>query len=250
MTDLPETGVRTPGATTDFTPELQVVIARVRDEVADLHGELARYGLVTWATGSVSARVPGADLFVVKPGGVAADDLGPENLILCDLDGRVIPDTPGSERKPVSDAAAHAHVYRNLPGAGGIVHTLSPYATAWSARGEAIPCVITAMADEFGGDIPVGPSALADDEALGAGIVATLDGHRSRAVLMREHGPFTVGADAADAVKAAVMLEDVARAVHLSRQLGEPARLPADAVDALFARYQNVYGQPSRRAEP
>jgi len=124
-----------------------------------------------------------------------------------------------------------------------VVHTHSTYATAWAARGEPIPCVLTMVADEFGGDVPVGPFALIGDDAIGRGIVDTLRHSRSRAVLMAGHGPFTIGRDPRDAVKAAVMLEDVARTVHVARQLGAPAALPPTAVDALFARYQNVYGQ-------
>jgi L-ribulose-5-phosphate 4-epimerase len=239
----------TPGASTAFTPELQVTIARVREEVSDLHAELVRYGLVVWTGGNVSARVPGADLFVIKPSGVAYDDLAPANMILCDLDGAIIPDTPGADRAPSSDTAAHAHVYRNMPEVGGVVHTHSPYATAWAARGEPIPCVLTAIADEFGGEIPVGPFAVIGDASIGEGIVATLTGHRSRAVLMQGHGPFTIGSDARDAVKAAVMVEDAARTVHLARQLGEVAPLPTDTIDGLFARYQNVYGQHPEREQ-
>ncbi len=228
----------------DFSPEVQVAIARVRDEIAALHSELTRYALVVWTGGNVSARVPGADLFVIKPSGVSYDDLSPENQILCDLDGNVIPNTPGWERSPSSDTAAHAYVYRNMPEVGGVVHTHSAYATAWAARGEEIPCVITAMADEFGGPIPVGPFAIIGDDSIGRGIVATLTGHRSRAVLMQNHGPFTIGTDARDAVKAAVMVEDVARTVHIAREGGPLIPIPQDAIDALFARYQNVYGQP------
>jgi L-ribulose-5-phosphate 4-epimerase len=226
-----------------LTAELEERVARVRREVADLHAELVRYGLVVWTAGNVSGRVPGTDLFVIKPSGVSYDDLAPENQILCDLDGRPVPGTPGAERSPSSDTAAHAYVYRHLPEVGGVVHTHSPYATAWAARGEPIPCVLTAMADEFGGEIPVGPFAIIGDDSIGRGIVETLSGHRSRAVLMLNHGPFTVGKDARDAVKAAAMLEDVARTVHLSRQLGEPLPLEPAHVDSLFDRYQNVYGQ-------
>ncbi|MEX5237477.1 L-ribulose-5-phosphate 4-epimerase [Kocuria arenosa] len=226
-----------------LTPELEERVARVRREVADLHAELVRYGLVVWTAGNVSGRVPGTDLFVIKPSGVSYDDLAPENQILCDLDGRPVPGTPGAERSPSSDTAAHAYVYRHLPEVGGVVHTHSPYATAWAARGEPIPCVLTAMADEFGGEIPVGPFAIIGDDSIGRGIVETLSGHRSRAVLMLNHGPFTVGKDARDAVKAAAMLEDVARTVHLSRQLGEPLPIEPAHVDSLFDRYQNVYGQ-------
>jgi L-ribulose-5-phosphate 4-epimerase len=226
-----------------LSPEVQVAVARVRDEVAALHAELVRYGLVVWTGGNVSGRVPGADLFVIKPSGVDYDDLDPSSMILCTLDGDVVPDTPGSDRSPSSDTAAHAYVYRHLPEVGGVVHTHSTYATAWAARAEPIPCVLTAMADEFGGEIPVGPFAIIGDDSFGRGIVETLAGHRSRAVLMQNHGPFTIGADARDAVKAAVMLEDVARTVHIARQGGELVAIAPEAIDALFDRYQNVYGQ-------
>lgn len=233
-----------------FTPEVEVAIARTREEVAGLHAELVRNDLVAWTSGNVSGRVPGADAFVIKPSGVAYDDLAPENMIVCDLYGAVIPDTPGSEREPSSDTAAHAYVYRNMPHVGGVVHTHSTYATAWAARGEAIPCVITAIADEFGGDIPVGPFAIIGDDSIGRGIVETLSGHRSRAVLMQNHGPFTIGKDPRDAVKAAVMVEDVARTVQAARQGGAAVAIPQDAIDALFNRYQNVYGQAAQGAMP
>ena len=218
-------------------------IAALRAALVKQHATLVRYGLVVWTGGNVSARVSGEDRFLIKPSGVDYDDLSADDMILCDLDGNVIEGTPGSDRSPSSDTAAHAYVYRNMPDVGGVVHTHSTYATAWAARGEEIPCVITAMADEFGGPIPVGPFAIIGDDSIGRGIVATLDGHRSRAVLMQNHGVFTIGRDARDAVKAAVMCEDVARTVHLARELGMPIPIPQDKIDALFARYQNVYGQ-------
>jgi L-ribulose-5-phosphate 4-epimerase len=230
---------------TTFDPSTEAAIARVRADVAALHGELVRYGLVVWTGGNVSGRVPGADLFVIKPSGVSYDDLAPENMILCDLDGVVVPGTTGSDRSPSSDTAAHAYVYRHMPEVGGVVHTHSTYAVAWAARGEEIPCVITAMADEFGGPIPVGPFAIIGDDSIGRGIVETLTGHRSRAVLMQNHGPFTIGVSARDAVKAAVMVEDVARTVHLARAAGPLIPIPQHAIDSLYARYQNVYGQPA-----
>lgn len=226
-----------------FTPEVEAIIAAVRADVASLHGELVRNGLVVWTGGNVSGRVPGADLFVIKPSGVSYDDLAPENMILCDLDGNVIPGSQGSERSPSSDTAAHAYVYRHMPEVGGVVHTHSTFAVAWAARGEEIPCVITAMADEFGGPIPIGPFAIIGDDSIGRGIVETLTGHRSRAVLMQNHGPFTIGVNAKDAVKAAVMVEDVARTVHCAREAGPVIPIPQDAIDSLYNRYQNVYGQ-------
>jgi L-ribulose-5-phosphate 4-epimerase len=179
------------------------------------------------------------DLVVIKPSGIAYADLTPESMVVCDLDGARV----DGVYLPSSDTSAHCYVYRHMPGVGGVVHTHSGYATAWAALGEAIPCVITAMADEFGGEIPVGPFALIGGDEIGRGIVATLTGHRSPAVLMRNHGVFTIGATPASAVKAAVMCEDAARTVHLARMLGEPKPLPAEQVDALHRRYTTQYGQ-------
>jgi len=221
---------------------IQEAVAATRARVASLHGELVRYGLVIWTGGNVSERVPGTDLFVIKPSGVSSEDLRPENQVVCTLDG-VAADGWGNEHGPSSDTAAHAYVYRNMPEVGGVVHTHSTYGTAWAARAEPIPCVITAMADEFGGPIPVGPFAIIGDDSIGRGIVDTLAGHRSRAVLMQNHGVFTIGKDAKDAVKAAVMCEDVARTVHIAKQGGELVPIAPDDIDRLFDRYQNVYGQ-------
>ncbi|MEV4515981.1 L-ribulose-5-phosphate 4-epimerase [Dactylosporangium sp. NPDC049525] len=216
------------------------MISAIRAEVCELHRELIRWGLVTWTSGNVSARVPGEDLLVIKPSGVSYDDLTPDAMVICDLDGKLVE----GEHAPSSDTEAHAYVYRHMPHVGGVVHTHSPYATAWAARGEPIPCSLTAMADEFGGDIPIGPFALIGSDAIGRGIVETLTGHPSPAVLMLQHGPFTIGATAKAAVKAAVMCEDVARTMHYARQLGTVDRLPEQAVASLHDRYQNVYGQP------
>ena len=144
----------------------------LRREVAELHAELTRNGLVVWTAGNVSARVPGADLMVIKPSGVSYDELTPESMVVTDLDGNARRGRAGA----VSDTAAHAYVYRHMPEVGGVVHTHSTYATAWAARGEPIPCVLTMIADEFGGEIPVGPFALIGDDSIGRGIVDTLRG--------------------------------------------------------------------------
>jgi L-ribulose-5-phosphate 4-epimerase len=222
------------------------VVAALRQQVSDLHQELVRYGLVVWTAGNVSARVPGADLFVIKPSGVDYDRLTPQSMIVCDLDGVVV----AGELSPSSDTAAHAYVYRHMPEVGGVVHTHSTYACAWAARAEPVPCVLTAMADEFGAEIPIGPFALIGDDSIGRGIVETLTGHRSPAVLMKNHGVFTIGRDARAAVKAAVMCEDVARSVHISRQLGAPQPIDQASIDRLYDRYQNVYGQQPTPSTP
>jgi L-ribulose-5-phosphate 4-epimerase len=215
-------------------------VAAIRHEVCALHAELPRNGLVAWTSGNLSARVPDAELMVIKPSGIGYDELTPDAMVVCDLEGVAVEGTLA----PSSDAATHGYVYRHMPHVGGIVHTHSAYATAWAIRGEPIPCVMTAMADEFGGEIPIGPFALIGDEEIGRGVVDTIGAHRSPAVLMRSHGVFTVGDTPRAAIKAAVMCEDAARIVHLARALGPVEPLDQESVDALYDRYQNVYGQP------
>ena len=210
---------------------------KARQQLADLHKQLWNAGLVVWSGGNISQRVE--DGFLIKPSGLDYDKLTPESMILCDLDGNVL----AGQHKPSSDTAAHAYVYREMPEVGGVVHTHSNYACGFAAVGKAIPCILTAIADEFGGDIPVGPFAIIGDDSIGRGIVDTLRGHRSTAVLMRQHGVFSIGKDARSALKSAIMCEDNAKSAAIAMQLGTPERLPQDAIDALFARYQNVYGQ-------
>ena len=223
----------------NYTEEVAKTIARLREELVPLHHELIRWGLVVWTAGNISARVPGADLMVIKPSGVSYDDLTPDKMVITDLEGNLVE----GELSPSSDTFAHAYVYKHMPEVGGVVHTHSTYATAWAARREPIPCVLTMMGDEFGGDIPVGPFALIGDDSIGRGIVETLKGSRSKAVLMASHGVFAIGRDAKSAVKAAAMCEEVAKTVHMARALGTPHPIAQDDIDHLYARYQNVYGQ-------
>ena len=208
-----------------------------RASLVDLHHQLFEAGLVVWSGGNISQRVEGG--FLIKPSGLMYPELTKESMVYCDLEGNVLE----GEFGPSSDTAAHAYVYKSMPEVGGVVHTHSNYACAFAAVNEPIPCILTAIADEFGGDIPVGPFAEIGDDSIGRGIVSTLSGHRSKAVLMAQHGVFTIGKDAKSALKAAVMCEDVAKSAHLAKVLGTPKRLPQEAIDRLFNRYQNVYGQ-------
>lgn len=230
----------------ELSADLQEAVSATRQRVSRLHEELPANDLVVWTAGNVSERVPGADLMVIKPSGVRYHELQPEVMVVCDLDGNKIEDGTPARLVPSSDTAAHAYVYRHMPHVGGVVHTHSTFATAWAARGEAIPCALTMMADEFGGEIPVGPFAIIGDDSIGRGIVETLMDSSSRAVLMRNHGPFTIGKDGTDAVKAAVMCEEVARTIHHARVLGNLAPIPQQAIHSLFERYQHVYGQPGQ----
>lgn len=235
----------------DLDEQTKAAVADTRRRVAALHAELPRWGLVVWTAGNVSERVIvdrgdgpiKTDLFVIKPSGVSYDELTADTMVVCTLDGEKIDDGTPASLTPSSDTAAHAYVYRHRDDVGGVVHTHSPYATAWAARREPIPCALTMMGDEFGGEVPVGPFAIIGDDSIGRGIVETLRDSRSPAVLMANHGPFTIGKDAQAAVKAAVMVEEVARTVAMAQLLGDPVPVAQGAIDSLYARYQNVYGQ-------
>jgi L-ribulose-5-phosphate 4-epimerase len=208
-----------------------------RQTLANLHQQLWNAGLVVWSGGNISQRVEGG--FLIKPSGLLYDELTPESMVYCDLDGNVIE----GNHAPSSDTAAHAYVYRNMSDVGGVVHTHSNFASGFAAAEKEIPCVLTAIADEFGGDIPLGPFAVIGDDSIGRGIVETLSGHRSKAVLMRKHGVFTIGVDGKSALKAAIMCEDAAKSVFIANQISVPKRIEQQLIDSLYSRYQNVYGQ-------
>lgn len=213
------------------------MLESLREQLYRLHLELPKNNLVTWTGGNVSARDPETGLVAIKPSGVRYEELRPEHMVIVDLEGRIVE----GNLKPSSDTASHLYIYRHRPDVGGIVHTHSPYATAFAALGRPIPCVLTAMADEFGGPIPCGGFALIGGEEIGKVVIASIG--RSVACLLKNHGVFTIGKDAEAAVKAAVMTEDVARTVWLALQLGQPEEIAADDVAKLHDRYTHVYGQ-------
>lgn len=216
-----------------------MVDKKIRIRVCDLNIDLEMQGLVRWTAGNVSERLPDGKSFIIKPSGVKYAELQPSMMVVCDLDGNVLE----GDLSPSSDTAAHAYVYKHMKSVNGVVHTHSNYASAWAAGQKPIPCALTAMADEFGGDIPLGPFALIGNDDIGRGIVNTLTGHRSPAVLMKNHGVFTIGKSAEAAVKAAVMCEDVAKTMWIAQSLGKVKRIDQQSIDSLYLRYQNVYGQ-------
>ncbi len=209
----------------------------LREELVRLHAELPRHGLVVWTGGNVSARDPETGLVAIKPSGVRYEDLTADSMVVLDIDGHVVE----GAFHPSSDTASHLYIYRHRPDVNGVVHTHSRYATAFAAVGRPIPVFLTAHADEFGGEIPCGGFALIGDEAIGAEVVRGIG--RSPAILLKNHGVFTIGPTAEAAVKAAVMVEDVAATVWAALQIGTPETLPDDIVDRLHGRYTTSYGQ-------
>jgi L-ribulose-5-phosphate 4-epimerase len=213
------------------------MLDELRAEVCRLHAELPANGLVAWTSGNVSGRDPGTGLVVIKPSGVRYEHLTPENMVVVDSDGKVV----DGRHKPSSDTFAHCYVYRHRPDVNGVVHTHSTFATAWAAVGRPIPPVLTAICDEFGGPIPVGGYAKIGGDEIGQEIVRSIGS--SPAILMKNHGVFTIGRTPEAAVKAAVMVEDVARTVYYALQLGTPDEIPPEEVARAHRRYLEEYGQ-------
>jgi L-ribulose-5-phosphate 4-epimerase len=211
----------------------------LRKTVCELHALLPANELVAWTSGNISGRDAHTNTMIIKPSGLGFGELTPESMVQTDLDAKVL----GGPYKPSSDTATHAYIYRHLPEVGGIVHTHSRYATAFAAVGREIPCFLTAMADEFGGPIPLGGFALIGGEEIGREVVRVLRDHLSPAIIMQNHGVFALGKTPKEAVKAAVMCEDVARTAWLALQLGTPIPLAEDDIAKLHKRYTTVYGQ-------
>jgi len=213
------------------------MLEELKERLVQLHLQLPKSDLVRWTGGNVSERDAETGLVVIKASGIRYEEMRPEHMVVMDMDGRLVE----GDFKPSSDVHSHLFIYRHRPDVGGVVHTHSRYATAFAAVGKPIPCVLTAMADEFGGPIPCGGFALIGDEAIGKIVVETIG--KSPAVLLKNHGVFTIGKDAAAAVKAAVMTEDVAATVWMAMQIGKPDVIPQADVDKLHDRYMHVYGQ-------
>lgn len=216
-----------------------MLLPQLREEVCHLHAELPKNNLVAWTSGNISVRDPATHLVVIKPSGLRFQDLTPASMVVTDLQGKVV----DGDLAPSSDTASHCFIYRHMPAVHGVVHTHSRFASAFAVIGEPIPCLTTAMADEFGGEIPCAGFGLIGGEDIGKLVVDALSGHRSPAALLQNHGVFTIGKTAEAAVKAAVMTEDNAAIVWHARQLGKVIPISKADIDSLYDRYQNVYGQ-------
>lgn len=213
------------------------MLEKLKEELVQLHLELPKNNLVVWTGGNVSARDPEAGWIAIKASGIRYEEMRPEHMVVMDLDGNMIE----GNYKPSSDVHSHLYIYKHRPDVNGVVHTHSAYATAFAAVNKPIPVVLTAIADEFGGPIPCGGFALIGDEAIGKIVIESIG--RSPAVLLKNHGVFTIGKDARSAVKAAVMTEENARTVWLAMQIGVPDEIPQEDVEKLHYRYTRVYGQ-------
>lgn len=213
------------------------MLQKLKIELLELHRELPKNNLVVWTGGNVSARDPKTGLVVIKASGIRYEEMRTQHMVVVDLDGKIVEGV----YKPSSDLYSHLYIYKYRPDVNGVVHTHSVYATAFAAVNKPIPVVLTAIADEFGGPIPCGGFALIGDDAIGKVVIESIG--KSPAVLLKNHGVFTIGKNAKAAVKAAVMTEDNAKTVWLAMQIGVPDEIPQDDVEKLHHRYMNVYGQ-------
>jgi L-ribulose-5-phosphate 4-epimerase len=216
-----------------------MLLPELRKIICDLHAELPKNNLVAWTSGNISARDPESGYVVIKPSGIKFPDLTPENMVIVSIEGELVE----GNYKASSDTASHCYIYRQMPHVHGIVHTHSRYATAFAILGREIPCVTTAMGDEFGGSIPCGGFALIGGEEIGQVVVETIKDSRSPSCLLQNHGVFATGKNAESAVKAAIMTEDNAAIVWTALQIGTPLTISQTDIDKLYDRYQNVYGQ-------
>lgn len=213
------------------------MLESIREELVTLHLELPKNNLVAWTSGNVSIRDPESGFVVIKPSGLRYEQIRAQDMVVVNLEGDII---EGS-LKPSSDTLSHLYIYRAMPHINGIVHTHSRHATAFAALGRPIPCYLTAQADEFGGEIPCGGFALIGGEEIGKVVVESIG--NSPACLLKNHGVFTVGKSGEAAVKAAIMVEDIAATVFLALQMGTPDVIPQELIEKLNYRYQNIYGQ-------
>lgn len=213
------------------------MLERLKEELVHLHLELPKNNLVVWTGGNISARDAETGLVAIKASGIRYEEMRPEHMVVVDLNGKIIE----GDFKPSSDTASHLYIYKHRADVGGVVHTHSAYATAFAAVNKPIPVVLTAIADEFGGPIPCGGFAMIGDESMGKVVIENIG--NSPAMLLKNHGVFTIGKNAKSAVKAAIMTEDNAKTVWLALQIGTPEEIPMEDVEKLHHRYMNVYGQ-------
>ncbi len=205
--------------------------------ICRLNVELPRRGLVKWTSGNVSGRDGETGYIAIKPSGVLCEEMKPDDIVIVDVDGNVI----DGKKKPSVDTATHLYVYKHMRKVNGVVHSHSNFATAFAAAGKSIPVYLTAIADEFGCEIPLGRYCKIGGTEMGAEIVRSIGS--CPAILMKNHGVFTVGNSPVSALKAAVMVEDIAKTVYLATRIGEPDVIPPEEVARAHKRYMEKYGQ-------
>lgn len=213
------------------------MIGELRKEVCAANIALHQNGLVAAHSGNASAIDRKRGIVIIKPSGIDVEQMTAENMVPIEVASGI----SRSSYKPSVDLPHHLYLYRHDPSISAVIHTHSNYATAFAACGKAIPPVLTAIADEFGGEIPCAPYVDNENDHIGRAILR----HRTDApgLLLAHHGVFTWGKTVKDALKAAIMIEDAAKTVWLALQIGSPEPLTKEEVSKWHDRYQNRYGQ-------
>ena len=230
---------------------------QLKKTVFEQNMRLKESGLVVLTWGNVSAIDRERGVVCIKPSGVSYSAMTADDMVVLDLDGNTV----DGHYRPSSDTPTHLYLYKAFPEIGGIVHTHSSYATAWAQAGESIPAYGTTHADAFFGDVPC-TRALTKEEIEGeyehntgaviAEAFTSLDPNAVPAVLVKNHGPFTWGKNALDAVNTAITLEEVAKMALLTRQIKPSAdRVDQHLLDKHYNRKHGAnayYGQRRLRA--
>ena len=203
------------------------MLEELKEKVCKANLELVRHGLVLFTWGNASAIDRPSGLVVIKPSGVSYDDMKPSDMVVVDLEGKVVE----GNLRPSSDTPTHVVLYKAFPGIGGVVHTHSTYATAWAQAGRNIPNIGTTHADYFHDDIPCTrdmrkAEVFGEYEKETGNVIVerfrNIDPNDTPGVLVRNHGPFTWGTDVLNAVHNAVVLEEVAKMAFISSTLQLP----------------------------
>jgi len=227
------------------------MLEKLKEDVFRANLELVRHGLVIMTWGNVSGIDRASGLMVIKPSGVSYDEMTAGDMVVTDLDANVIEGT----LKPSTDAPTHCALYKAFTGIGGVVHTHSTHATAWAQACRPIPCLGTTHADHFYGPVPVtrklAPEETGDNYEFNTGLVIAMalegsDPLTIPAVLVASHGPFTWGTTPADAVRNAVVLEEVARIAALTVSLADVPEVDRHLLDRHYLRKHGrnaYYGQ-------
>jgi L-ribulose-5-phosphate 4-epimerase len=213
-----------------------MLLKQLREVVCKCNLELPKNDLVKMTSGNVSGRDPETGLVVIKPSGVSFEELTPELMVVVDLEGRVIE----GDLKPSTDTDTHVFVYQRRPDVLGIAHTHSPYASSFAALGRPIPACLTTCG-MLGGEVPLGGYAPIGGADIGQEIIDKIG--RALAIVMQNHGVFTIGSSPQQATRVAVEVEDIAKITHLAMLRGQPILLTDSQIDYMVNLYRHDYGQ-------
>ena len=213
-----------------------MLLEKLREIVWKCNLELPKNDLVKMTSGNVSGRDPDSGLVVIKPSGYNFEELTPAHMVVVDPNGRVVE----GNLKPSTDTDTHLFVYQHRPDVFGMVHTHSPYASTFAVLGQPIPACLTASA-MLGGEIPIGGYAPIGGADIGQEIINKIG--RALAIVMQNHGVFTIGSSPQQATKMAVEVEEIAKITHLAMLRGQPILLTVEQLDYMVNLYRNDYGQ-------